>query len=38
MKLIIKEKGELFGLFPPKDKHDAKIIILLFEITRIHQR
>jgi hypothetical protein len=36
MKLIMKEKDELFGLFPPKDNRDAKIIILLFEITRIH--
>ncbi|CDW76455.1 UNKNOWN [Stylonychia lemnae] len=38
LKLLRKEQNELFGLFPPKDKYEAKYIMLIYEITRIHQR
>ena len=37
-RIIKRESHELFGLFPPKEDIEAKIIMTTFEITRIHQR
>eukprot|EP00347_Sterkiella_histriomuscorum_P001642 403371239 len=37
-KLLKKEINEMFGLFPAKDNLDSRYIMIIFEITRIHQR
>ena len=34
--MLKKETNEMFGVFPPKDNNDAKIIMTTFEIVRIH--
>lgn len=36
--LLKKEKEELFGLFPPKEQYDSKLIMVNFELCRIHGR
>lgn len=36
--LLRKESQELFGLFPPKKANDSKLIMIMFEICRLHQR
>jgi hypothetical protein len=38
IKLIRKESNELYGLFPPKKALDQRLIMIMFEISRIHQR
>ncbi len=35
-KVIRRESHEMFGIFPPRDAIDSKIIMTSFEIIRIH--
>jgi len=36
LKVIKRETHEMFGIFPPRDAIDSKIILTSFEIVRIH--
>lgn len=36
--LLTKESQELYGLFPPRDAKDSHYLMLMLEITRVHQR
>ena len=37
-KILESESHELFGMFPPREAFDSKIIMASFEIVRVHQR
>lgn len=36
--MLRRETATMFGLFPPLEAHDAKLLMVSFEIVRIHQR
>ena len=38
MNVLKKEKDELLGLFPPREQYDSKIIMVSFELARVHSR
>jgi len=38
IQIVKKEQNEMFGLFPPKDRPEARYIMVTLEIVRIHLR